>query len=823
MDEDATINGSEASGDYFFYRIQDGPVSADFGFGYDSVQVIGGGYSQIRVTFTSSEAGNGNPNDAGTATNQDGGLAVRVQGEDGADSLTGAVGRFDDEGISFLSDGTFKFDVRDLVSGTQRGDMFDVVRIGTSGADSYDEGMSNLSYYINGGMGDDRIVGGMARDFLVGGAGNDYFNASGGNDTILAGGGDDIVFAGTGNDVIIYNISNDGNDLINGGAGLDTLQLSANLSVQQVRVTFTSAEVGNRTAVDAGTLANQDGGLAVRIQAEDGNDGLTGNIGRTDDEGFRLIAMTGFTFDVRDLVAGTQRGDQFLVVELGSAGGDTLDRSLIAGNQYLNAGQGNDRITAGFGDDFLVGGAGRDILIGGAGNDSFIGGADEDAISGGDGDDAVTVDVSTAGSDTVNLGAGDDVVNVSGASQVRLTFTSSEVGNGTAVDAGTLANQDGRLAVRMQAEDGMDGLTGAISRYDDEGTTFVAASGTTFDVRDLVSGTARGSQFQIVSVGTQLADSISYVGAATAAYINGGMGNDSLTGSDGDDFLVGGGGDDILVGGAGNDNFIGGGGADSISGGDGDDVVTYDISTGGADLVNLGAGTDRVLVSGAAEIRLTFTSSEVGNGNFADSGTMANQDGLLAVRMQSEDGSDGLTGAISRYDDEGIVFTAQDDTVFDVRDLVSGTERGDFFKVVVLGTGADEVFDASTRSVSYYINAGMGNDTLTGSQAGDFLVGGAGDDILNGSGGLDNLIGGGGADVFVFDTAAPGDDRILDFVSGTDKIDLSAYGIDQGDVAVSTVDMTTFLAVDTDSDGMADFTVQLVNVTTAPVATDYIF
>ena len=50
---------------------------------------------------------------------------------------------------------------------------------------------------------------------------------------------------------------------------------------------------------------------------------------------------------------------------------------------------------------------------------------------------------------------------------------------------------------------------------------------------------------------------------------------------------------------------------------------------------DLGDGNDTVTISagrGVPEVRLTFTSSEVGNGNARDSNTMANQDGGLAVR-----------------------------------------------------------------------------------------------------------------------------------------------------------------------------------------------
>ncbi|MFC7688506.1 hypothetical protein ACFQY5_01525 [Paeniroseomonas aquatica] len=169
------------------------------------------------------------------------------------------------------------------------------------------------------------------------------------------------------------------------------------------------------------------------------------------------------------------------------------------------------------------------------------------------------------------------------------------------------------------------------------------------------------------------------------------------------------------------------------------DVARLDVTRDAATSQDLGKGEDTVLVKGSAEqVRLTFTSAEVGNGNPLDSNTMANQDGGLAVRLQAENGADGLTGPISRFDDEGITFkSASPGLTFDVRDLVAGTQRGDQFDAVTLGTAKDDRTDVSGSREAYYINAGMGNDSLTGGKGNDFLVGGAGDDWLKGGRGDD--------------------------------------------------------------------------------------
>jgi Ca2+-binding RTX toxin-like protein len=440
--------------------------------------------------------------------------------------------------------------------------------------------------------------------------------------------------------------------------------------------------------------------------------------------------------------------------------------------------------------------------------------------------DFLRFNVSQSGSVSANLGVGDDVVEVTGdaaVTQVRLTFTSAQVGNGNAFDSNTMANQDGGLAVRLQAENGSDTLTGPVSRFDDEGMSFIATGNIRFDVRDLVSGVGRGQDFQVVRLGTSAKDLFSEGQSVRNTYINAGMGDDLVSTGFGNDFLVGGAGNDQLSGNQGDDSFIGGAGDDIIFGGAGNDIAIFNVSTDGADRVVLGGGNDIVNVSAAAgvtQVRLTFTSAQVGNGNNNDSNTMMNQDGGLAVRLQAEDGSDGVTGTVGRFDDELINFVAGAGLTFDVRDLVSGVARGDFFKVATLGTSGADTIDFSAQSASYYVNAGMGNDRLTGGTVNDFLVGGAGNDRLDGREGDDQHIGGAGADTFLF-TGTPGNDRILDFMSGTDKIDLRAFDLDAADITSAMSGADTILSIDTDGDTVADFTITLVNAM-APAASDYL-
>ncbi len=192
------------------------------------------------------------------------------------------------------------------------------------------------------------------------------------------------------------------------------------------------------------------------------------------------------------LVEGTSAPDS----SLGSSGLTTpLAIYGFGGDDNLFGGTGNDSLFGGAGNDSLRGNAGADLLSGGDGNDTLNGGLGNDSLSGGAGvDTIISYDLATDGSDQINLGTEtvtsatlNDVVNVSatGATQIRATFTSANVGNGTGRAAASARN-----TVTLQAETGTtDDPAGSIGYADDEGITFIAPTGVhRFDVRDAASG-----------------------------------------------------------------------------------------------------------------------------------------------------------------------------------------------------------------------------------------------------------------------------------------------------------------------------------------------
>ncbi len=124
---------------------------------------------------------------------------------------------------------------------------------------------------------------------------------------------------------------------------------------------------------------------------------------------------------------------------------------------------------------------------------------------------------------------------------------------------------------------------------------------------------------------------------------------------------------------------------------------------------------------------------------------------------------------------------------------------------------------------------GSGADTIIGNEAANTIRGGAGNDVIDGNAGADSLYGGTGADTFLFDQLSDSSptaiDRIFDFTSGSDRIDLSRIDArtnvagDQAFTLVtsftgvsgqltrsySATNNTTTIRADVNGDGVADF------------------
>ena len=355
------------------------------------------------------------------------------------------------------------------------------------------------------------------------------------------------------------------------------------------------------------------------------------------------------------------------------------------GNDTLNGTPFNDIMEGGAGDDILNGNAGDDILSGGPGNDTLNGGAGSDTYlyALGDGSDLIH-EAFNSGTDT-------------------LRFTDLNAGD---ISLANAQNDPNDLIITVTA-------TGDTIRIDDQ---FYTTSAFNSGIERMVF--ADGTVWDAAAIA-----------AATAIYIDGTPGNDTLNGTAYNDIITGGLGNDTLNGGAGSDTYV-------YAVGDGNDRIHEDF--------NSGIDTLRLTNLNAADV------------SFA--GALGNPDDLIitvtatgeTIRVDNQFTS----MAASNYSVDQIAFA--DGTTWNMAAIAAATT------FTFVGTPGNDTLNGT----AYHdvINGGAGNDTINGNAGDDIITGGLGDDILNG---------GPGSDTYIY-TAGDGNDRIHeDFNSGVDVLRLT--------------------------------------------------
>ena len=401
---------------------------------------------------------------------------------------------------------------------------------------------------------------------------------------------------------------------------------------------------------------------------------------------------------------------------MGGSGDDTVDggggSDLIlggSGNDSLIGGEGSDIIRGGTGNDVIEGGEGHDILLGDGGDDLIDGGAGNDLLLGGFGNDTLTGGAGNdllyggAGDDSLDGGTGDDTL-VGGEGNDTLTGGEGADTFVILAESGTTTITDFDIANdtldlgELDANVTLDLLLANITDLPGD------PGGVTIDLTDFGGGT-------LVLEGVTKADLMD--GEALDASL---FDFDDVRWGDDDDAnladsLDGGIGDDTLIGGEGNDTLTGGEGADTFifGAGHGDDTITdFDVDN---DLIDLGGLTARL----TPELLLAKI-TELADGN---------NDGT----------ADGVTIDLTEFG--GGVITLE------------GVTRADLMDGNSLNT---DLFDFGL----------LGDDTVEGTTASEWITGGFGHD---------SMTGGGGADIFVFGDGH-GNDTITDFDIADDVIDL---------------------------------------------------
>ena len=300
----------------------------------------------------------------------------------------------------------------------------------------------------------------------------------------------------------------------------------------------------------------------------------------------------------------------------GGIGDDSITGSPLAdliyggsGNDTIVSLGGDDTVYGDEGDDTITGGTGNDNLFGGDGSDRFIwnNGDNSDVVEGDEGVDVQIVNGSTGATGdafvlrtktgdqtraffertnlvpfTIDMGKVEqvDINSLAGGDtvEVRDLFTTDV--RQVNVDVGAQAETD---AVTVQGRTVADGvsltaLAGGIVNI--AGLAYdvnVASLNSPIDADTLTFNANEGDDLVFAS------DGLNAIFGTTLAnvnhlVINGGEGNDSLTGfgqlngNAGDDMLVGGAYAQTITGGDGADQLYGGGGDDQLNGGAGEDL-----------------------------------------------------------------------------------------------------------------------------------------------------------------------------------------------------------------------------------------------------------
>ena len=607
------------------------------------------------------------------------------------------------------------------------------------GSDHNDTIVGTGSESVSGGAGDDSISNidtiyyasdpaGVYVNLATGQAVDGY----GGHDTLanishivatsftdtLIGGDEDNTFA-----------VSQGNDSIDGGGGVNTLDASAfgeAVSVDLSAGTLQDGDGDNQTLANIqnvigtaynDTLTGDDGDNSLqggdgsdRFMASGGNDTLDGGAGFN--TGDLSGASTGIYADLNDGDVHDQIGDFQSWSNIQAVQGSAYDDTLL----------GDDN------DNLLVGGDGSDDIHGAGGNDTLMGGAGDDTLDGGDGTN--TADYSgDPGGVTVNLSAGTATDGWGGQDQVsniQHVLGSVDDDSLTGDDNGdTLEGNGGNdTLIGGAGADSLSSGSGASSIVGGEGDDSVQSNG----VDTIVEGSGN--------------DSISAYGAyGTGVSITLGDGHDSIYGNslnliagDGGDY-VSTSGNNTLQTGSGDDTVYASSGTDTILVGDGNNYVQ--TNSDGSDSIVGGAGGDTLV-------------SYYNNGSQTLDGG-AGDDSLYSLGYYNNDSIQGGDGA---------------DTLSDTH-YYGGTETLDG------GAGDDSIYDYSYYGAAS-LQGGDGNDTLVNYElytAGvSTLDGGAGNDLflnISANAGSKVLTGGDGSDTYQLSgQIGAAVDTVTDFATG---------------------------------------------------------
>ena len=386
----------------------------------------------------------------------------------------------------------------------------------------------------------------------------------------------------------------------------------------------------------------------------------------------------------------------------------------------------------------------NDTLIGSKSNDSIYVQAGSNSVNGGDGKDKIYLDSATSAAATV-------VVPVSANNSKAYYIQPSNAFNvlNNTVDGGS-----GNDTVFGTAKDD------ALSLFDDDGTQLI-----------------RNVEWIAMGAGADLVDLTGGPSTASAFYIDGGNGDDSLIGGNGSSWLWGGDGNDLLVSGS---------GSEYLSGGVGNNTYLYLANSA------LDQGNDTIFCFDTDSDTLVL-----------DRNLFGGQD-LYAVPKISTDGmsviltfGNGIKGSIT-FSYYNPTVWSNDDAKAKAANLQDKLAKVDGTVVRFLASANGLSGDgASQNGTKYDDNIVLSNGSFlaSGYDGNDFIDARltSTSETLNGGAGVDTLLGGAGIDTFVFtgqSSMAESSINQMDIVKGFTKNDILSFNVSSTNTKYNTTNGT---------------------------------
>jgi len=547
-------------------------------------------------------------------------------------------------------------------------------------------------------------------DNVLGGAGNDTINGVSTTfqtgDIIDGGAGTDTVYVSVASDFAPTRITNVEKFIINPAAagaanfnavsGISSVELLSPVGAQSiskiagtVAVAVTNSSTTTTVSTKGTTLTGAADNFAltvngvtgaVTVASDDVNDYETASIASS------TVASVLPSFDVGDSGAAstitglTITGDAALTITAAlGASIKSVDASKATGAIRLTvANATGTTVTGGAGNDNLTGGAGNDVISGGAGNDTIVAGAaGNDSVDGGAGNDTITATGADA-NDTIGGGDGTDTLTLT----TGLTYTA-------ATSSAALVNQAANVT----------------------GFERLSLSGT-----QVMTGLNAGNAITNLSVPAAGAATVTEAPATLVNFAFGTTGSASVTLGTAAD-----------------------GAADNAA-------------------ITLGSATGQ-----AASVVSSLTLGGYDTATVASVGADGNQlTSLVGTKLTSVTLSGDKT-----ITDLNLAATTVAVKTIDASAYTAATLTGVDGSSGATAVGFNFVPGTAT---SYGITGGAGSDTITGGALNDTLAGGDGNDTIDAKEGVNDIQGGAGNDVL---TAGAGNDTIQDG-SGNDVVTAGA-------------------------------------------------